>query len=93
MDALSHDEPGTLPLALEVGADSVLTPCGCPKPTIARMDYMKHSPDDWNNPEPRVNRACTRCWAHWFGPPSAVQCYTRKQWDEFVGTPDNGEAK
>jgi len=90
LDAISPDEPGTLPLALEVGANTVLTPCGCAKPSIARMDYMKHSPDDWNNPEHRVNRACTRCGAHWFGSPLAVQFYTRKQWDEYVGASDNG---
>lgn len=48
------------------------------------MDYNRHDPHDWHHPKPRVNRVCTHCWTHWFGPPDAVNRYTKKEWDEFI---------
>lgn len=63
------------------------TPC-CAKPAIQTMDYVRHAPGDWDNPEPRVNRVCIRCWAHWFGPPEAVRQFTRAEWDAYVSAPE-----
>lgn len=53
-------------------------PC-CKRPSIANMDYVKHSPE--SDPEPRVNRVCMRCWTHWFGPTDAVEKFTKREWD------------
>ena len=61
-----------------------LHPCKCPKPAIQTMDYDKVSPADWDSPEPRINRVCLKCWSHWFGPPAAVQFFTKHQWEAFI---------
>jgi hypothetical protein len=62
----------------------------CAKPAVATMDYVKHTPRA-NGPghttSPRVNRCCTNCWAHWFGPPNRVTQYTSKQWDALLAEP------
>lgn len=84
VDAQSPDESSTVPPAIQVAEDPILTPCKCARPAIATMDYMKHSPDNWNQPEPRINRVCSRCWTHWFGPPEAVQMFISKEWDAYV---------
>ena len=57
-----------------------LTPCACARPAIATMDYVKRTGDQWEHQEPRINRCCTQCWAHWFGPPEAVTYFTKAQW-------------
>lgn len=61
-----------------------LQPCKCAKPAIQTMDYAKVSPADWDKPEPRVNRVCSKCWSHWFGPPAAVKFFTKSQWDAHI---------
>lgn len=81
LDAQTLAEPNTVAVSQEAAENPVLTPCKCAKPAIAIMDYDKRSPDDWSMPQPRINRACTKCWAHWFGPPDAVRFYTSKEWD------------
>lgn len=58
----------------------------CKKPAIENMDYFNHSPGDWHNPDPRVNRVCTKCFAHWFGTPDSVRQFTRKEWDAELET-------
>lgn len=63
--------------------------CNCPTPSICVMDYDKVSPSPkghWTQPEPRINRVCTKCWTHWFGPPNRVRQFTRVQWDEYMRT-------
>lgn len=57
----------------------------CKRPSVATMDYFSHTPDDWNRPQPKVNRVCLRCYTHWFGTPDAVTQYTRKEWDSYIG--------
>lgn len=84
VDALSPGEPRVLPAAGEVAEVPVLSPCKCSKPAVQTMDYMNYTPDDWSNPEPRINRCCLKCWAHWFGPPTAVRFFTSKDWDQYV---------
>jgi len=59
-------------------------PC-CDRPQIQTMDYDKFSPDEWNHPDKRINRICSRCLAHWFGPVGAVKFYTRAEWDCWIG--------
>lgn len=61
-----------------------IKPCKCAHPAIAVMDYLQSSPAGWHNPKPRVNRCCTKCWAHWFGPPNAIKSYTKSQWDAYI---------
>lgn len=61
-----------------------LQPCKCSKPAIQTMDYDKVSPANWNIPEPRINRVCLKCWAHWFGPPSAVQFFSKAEWETAI---------
>jgi hypothetical protein len=65
-----------------------MTTC-CAKPAICTMDYDKLSPSPkghWTKSGRRVNRVCTNCWTHWFGPENAVMQYTRQQWDNYVGS-------
>jgi len=64
-----------------------LTPCACRSPAICTMDYDKYSPSPkghWTAPQAMVNRVCTKCWAHWFGPVGAVKVYTVKEWDSYM---------
>lgn len=61
-----------------------LQPCKCARPAIQTMDYNKVSPADWDNPEPRINRVCSKCWSHWFGAPGAVKFFTKSEWDKQV---------
>ena len=56
----------------------------CDRPQVETMDYWKASPADWDHPEKRINRVCSRCWTHWFGPVDAVRRYTREEWDEWI---------
>lgn len=56
----------------------------CKRPAIATMDYVKHSPANWNCGEPRINRVCTTCWTHWFGEPNEVKQFTRAEWDRLL---------
>lgn len=59
----------------------------CKRPSIARMDYTKHTPRDIGagyDESPRINRVCTHCYTHWFGHPSEVKTYTRQQWDSWI---------
>lgn len=56
----------------------------CKRPAIATMDYTRQSPDRKRNGVAMVNRCCTNCWAHWFGPVGSVKTFTSKQWDEYV---------
>lgn len=84
LDATTSHQPSPVPGPVEAAGDPVLTPCECKKPSMQTMDYKKHSPDAWNHPEPRINRVCLKCWAHWFGPPEAVRFYTSKEWDVYI---------
>ena len=86
LDETTTGEAGSVAAAPEMAADPVLTPCGCRRPAVQTMDYKKYSPDDWSNPEPRINRVCLKCWAHWFGPPDAVKFYTSKEWDAWISS-------
>lgn len=55
-------------------------PC-CDRPAIATMDHVK----GYTGQEQRmVNRCCTRCWAHWYGPEGSVRRYSRAEWDVWV---------
>lgn len=56
----------------------------CRRPAIVIMDYSS----DWHNPERRINRVCTHCWTHWFGAPTAVRQYTKKEWDDYINGPE-----
>jgi hypothetical protein len=63
-----------------------MTAC-CAKPAICTMDYDKFSPSSkghWTTPKRMVNRVCTHCWTHWFGPESKVRQFTRAQWDKWI---------
>lgn len=71
---------------IEADDSPVLTPCKCKKPSMQTMDYLKFSPDDWNNPEHRINRVCLKCWAHWFGPLDTVRFYSSKEWDVYIAS-------
>lgn len=62
-----------------------LTPCNCSSPAICTMDYDKYSPSPrghWTKPQPMVNRVCTKCWTHWFGPVGKVVAHTKAAWDK-----------
>ena len=62
-----------------------MTDC-CKRPAIVTMDYTKATPTE-AGPfalAPMVNRVCTSCWAHWFGPEGAVSRYMRAEWDAQV---------
>ncbi|NBW22345.1 MAG: hypothetical protein EBR82_81785 [Caulobacteraceae bacterium] len=56
-------------------------PC-CDRPAIATMDHVK----GYHGDEQRmVNRCCTRCYAHWYGPEDGeVRRYSRAEWDAWV---------
>lgn len=55
-------------------------PC-CPRPAVATMDHIK----GYTGEERRmVNRCCTRCYTHWYGPEGAVRRYSRAEWDAWV---------
>ena len=58
----------------------------CAKPAIVTMDYTKATPSKVGPfiVSPRVNRVCTHCWTHWFGPLKAVKRYTSAQWDKWL---------
>jgi hypothetical protein len=56
----------------------------CKRPAIAVMDYFRHTADRSRDGEPRINRCCTNCWAHWFGEPGNVTSYTRREWDAYI---------
>ena len=66
-----------------------LSPCKCARPAICTLDYDKYSPSargHWSDPEPRINRVCTKCWTHWFGPEGSVRVYTRAAWDKWMSS-------
>ena len=58
----------------------------CNRPSIATMDHRKYSGHDYLNPVQMVNRCCTKCWAHWYGPTDAVRSYTRAEWDRWINS-------
>jgi len=89
LDETTTREASPLESSPEVAANPVLTPCRCAKPAISIMDYVKHSPDNWSVGEPRVNRVCTRCWAHWFGPPDTVRFFTSAEWDKQLSVSES----
>lgn len=61
-----------------------VTPRCCDRPSIATMDYKKHSPDNWRECESMVNRVCLRCNAHWAGEVNNVHQYTGREWDALI---------
>lgn len=53
----------------------------CPQPSVATMDHIK----GYTGREQRmVNRCCTRCYTHWYGPEGAARRYSRQEWDAWV---------
>ena len=68
------------------GLAETVTKCSCERPSIVTMDYDKATPSK-KGPyvlARRINRVCTRCWAHWFGAPGKVKRFTKAEWDEWV---------
>lgn len=55
-------------------------PC-CPRPSVATMDHTKGQRGEETR---MVNRCCTRCFTHWYGPEGAVRRYSRQEWDAWV---------
>lgn len=65
---------------------SVDIKCSCHRPSVVVMDYDKATPSK-RGPytfSRRINRVCTTCWTHWFGPVGKVKRYTREAWDKWL---------
>lgn len=87
LDAETPRESNALATSQQAAEDPVLTPCKCPKPAIQTMDYPKMILDEPGRTERRINRVCSRCWSHWFGPPNAVKLFTKREWDAWIEQP------
>ena len=60
----------------------------CKKPSVANMDHVKAVPSEkgfWDTTQ-MVNRCCTHCYKHWYGPTENVKEYTRKEWDAWIAS-------
>jgi len=58
------------------------------------MDYDKFSPSPkghWTKKVRMVNRVCTHCWRHWFGPVGRVRQFTKAQWDKWINQPEKSK--
>lgn len=54
----------------------------CSRPSIHTMDYTYPIFPEVGDPVvTKINRVCTRCFAHWFGVEGDVKQYTGKEWD------------
>lgn len=69
-------------------APKIKIACDCARPSVAVMDYRKCTPTNWNGGTVRVNRVCTNCWSHWFGPIGKVKQLTKAKWDRLLNAPD-----
>ncbi len=54
----------------------------CQNPAIAIFDYKWPLWSNIGSQELRINRVCTRCYAHWTGPVNSIKKYTKAEWSE-----------
>lgn len=57
----------------------------CVNPAISILDYMwPLFTDKGDIRELRINRVCTRCYAHWAGPVDSVKQFTKAEWSKYI---------
>jgi hypothetical protein len=56
----------------------------CTHANIFIMDHKKGFTSDDDGSVQMVNRLCSKCYQHWYGPEGDVKESTRAEWDEIM---------